>query len=176
MPSDLRYPIGPFEATSEISPADLKGYLDRIESTPRRLRAALEGLTPRQLDTPYRPEGWTLRQVVHHLPDSHMNAYVRVKLTLTEDRPKIRPYFEDRWGELEDCREGPIEPSIALLEALHTRWVPVLRALRPDQLERQYEHPEYGKTVSLRTMIATYAWHDDHHIAHITTLREREGW
>jgi uncharacterized damage-inducible protein DinB len=176
MNTDLRYPIGEFVPPADLAQSNLEEFFERIESAPKNLRNAVEDLSAAQLDTRYRPEGWTVRQVVHHLPDSHMNAYIRVKLALTEDAPTIRPYFEDRWAKLEDSHKGPIEPPLALFETLHTRWIPLLRNLTPDQLARTYTNPEYGETVSLRTMIATYAWHGDHHIAQIQALRDREGW
>ena len=176
MTIDLRYPIGECVPPDEITQSDLEKYFACIESAPKRLRDAVEDLSSDQLDTPYRPEGWTIRQTVHHLSDSHMNAYIRVKLALTEEAPTVRPYLEDRWGELEDSREGPIEPSLDLFDTLHARWMHVLRGLTADQLERIHVDPEYKTKLSLRTMVATYAWHGDHHIAHITALRERNDW
>ena len=173
--ADLRYPIGPFVKPDTFDPAGRKGAIDRIASTPGRLRSAVEGLSPSQLDTQYRPGGWTVRQVVHHLPDSHLNSYVRFKRALTEDQPVICTYHEDRWAELPDGKIAPIEVSLHLLEFLHTRWVAVLRSLTPDDLARTLDHPEIG-ILSLDAMLALYAWHGDHHIAHLTSLREREGW
>jgi len=173
--ADLRYPIGPFVKPDSYDAASRSAAIDRIASVPRRLRGAVDGLGPWQLDTQYRPGGWTVRQVVHHLPDSHMNSYVRFKRTLTEDQPVICTYHEDRWAELPDEKTGPIEASLDLLEALHVRWVALLRLLTPDHLARTLDHPEIG-ILSLDAMLALYAWHGDHHIAHITSLREREGW
>lgn len=139
-----------------------------------RLRAAVEGLTEAQLDTPYRPGGWTVRQVVHHVPDSHLNAYIRMKLALTEDGPTIKPYDENLWAELSDSRM-PVDASLSLMDALHRRWVTVLRSLQPADFARTFLHPEAG-VVSLDRLIALYAWHGRHHVAHITSLRQRMGW
>jgi hypothetical protein len=129
-----------------------------------------------QLDTPYRPGGWTVRQVVHHLPDSHLHAYTRIKLALTEEEPTIKPYEEARWAELPDARTGPIDPSLALLESLHQRWLLLLRQLRPSDFERRFRHPEHNRMFALDETIALYAWHGRHHVAHITSLRQRMGW
>jgi len=171
--TDLRYPIGKFDGvySAEKKPQ----YLSEIEQTPVRLRAAVQGLSPEQLDTPYRPGGWTVRQVVHHLPDSHMNSYVRFKLALTEDEPTIKPYAEDRWAELGDTKITPIETSLTLLESLHQRWVALLRSLTPEQWKRAFRHPELG-LMSLEKTLALYAWHGRHHVMQITARRERNGW
>jgi hypothetical protein len=173
--SDLRYPIGEFEAPSTISREERARFIQQIEELPGRLRRAVADLTSTQLDTPYRPGGWTLRQVVHHLPDSHMNGYVRFKLALTEDDPIIKPYQEDRWAELEDGRTSPVEVSLAFVEPLHRRWVLMLRGMSDDDFARTFRHPESG-TKRLDTYLALYAWHCLHHVAHITALRERMGW
>ena len=149
--------------------------IDQIAEAPAKLRAAVEGLSPEQLDTTYRPGGWTVRQVVHHLPDSHLNSYVRFKLALTEDQPTIKPYHEDRWAELEDGRNAPVELSLSLLESLHARWVLLLRSLTAEDLARTFNHPELG-IIRLDTNVSLYAWHGRHHIAQITSLRERMGW
>jgi len=173
MPTDLRYPIG----TYTVPEADASTYarlIDEIERLPDEFRAALDGLTDAQLDTPYRDGGWTVRQVAHHVPDSHMNAFVRFKLALTEDTPRIKPYEESRWADLADARL-PIAPSLALLDALHVRWVAILRAMSPADFERSYDHPENGVT-SLRSALGLYAWHGKHHTAHVRGLRERNGW
>jgi len=172
---DLRYPIGRFEFSGPNSEDDRKRYIGEIEQAPGRLRAAAAGLTDAQLDTPYRPGGWTVRQVVHHVPDSHMNSYVRFRLALTEQGPTIKPYDESRWAELTDARTAPIEISLALLEWLHARWVLLLRGLTPGDFAREFRHPELGE-VSLDKNLALYAWHGRHHAAHITSLRERMGW
>jgi uncharacterized damage-inducible protein DinB len=172
---DLRYPIGKFEKDDSPSPEKRRRYIEEIDAAPARLRAAVAGLKPEQLDTPYRPGGWTVRQVVHHVPDSHLNAYVRFKLALTEDEPTIKPYDEARWAELADTRSTPIETSLALLDFLHQRWGKLLRALSPSDLSRKLVHPELG-VMSLDTVLCHYAWHGRHHVAHITSLRERNGW
>jgi len=172
---DLRYPIGRFKFEESITEEQRRRFIDQIEGTPAELRSAVQGLSPEQLDTPYRPGGWTVRQVVHHLPDSHLNSYTRFKLALTEDEPTIKPYHEDRWAELEDSRNAPIEMSLMLLEALHRRWVLLLRSLSPPEFARTFKHPELG-VVSLDKNISLYAWHGRHHVAHITSLRERMGW
>ncbi|AHG89101.1 DinB-like domain protein [Gemmatirosa kalamazoonensis] len=177
MTTDLRYPIGRFTPpdAATATAATYARLIDEIERAPRELRAALEGLTDAQLDTPYRDGGWTVRQVAHHVPDSHLNAYVRFKLALTEDEPRIKPYEEAQWAELRDSRL-PIAPSLALLDALHVRWVTVLRAIPVEDFERRaYDHPETGR-VPLRAALGLYAWHGRHHTAHILGLRERMGW
>jgi len=172
---DLRYPIGRFKFEESITEEQRRRFIDQIEGTPAELRSVVQGLSPEQLDTPYRPGGWTVRQVVHHLPDSHLNSYTRFKLALTEDEPTIKPYHEDRWAELEDSRNAPIEMSLMLLEALHRRWVLLLRSLSPPEFARTFKHPELG-VVRLDKNISLYAWHGRHHVAHITSLRERMGW
>ncbi len=149
--------------------------IDQIAAAPLRMREAVSGLTPSQLDTTYRPGGWTLRQVVHHVPDSHLNAYVRFKLALTEDGPTIKPYDEARWAELSDTRDTPLNTSLAMLEALHDRWVRLLRSMAPADFQRQLKHPESG-TMTLDALLSLYAWHGRHHVAHITSARERNHW
>ncbi|GJG86444.1 putative metal-dependent hydrolase [Gemmatimonadetes bacterium T265] len=171
----LRYPTGTWAPLPPDTPlAAIHALVDRIAATPAALRAAVDGLGDAQLDTPYRDGGWTVRQVVHHVADSHMNAYVRVKKALTEDAPLIAPYDEARWAELPDARL-PVGPSLALLDALHLRWDAVLRSLGPDDFARAYRHPELGE-VPLRTAVAIYAWHGAHHTAHVAGLRRRMGW
>jgi len=150
--------------------------IDAIARLPDDLRAAVRGLSESQLDTPYRPEGWTVRQVVHHVPDSHLNAYVRFKLALTEVAPTIKPYDEAEWAKLSDVRDTPIETSLTLLSAMHDRWVRLLRAMSPDDFARTLDHPDWDAPLSLDMMLALYAWHGPHHTAHITTLRQRMGW
>ena len=172
---DLRYPIGQFRYEAEPDQHRREQWIDQIAATPANLRAAVAGLSPHQLDTPYRDKGWTVRQVVHHLPDSHLNAYTRIKLALTEDEPTIRPYEEARWAELPDARDGPVELSLTLLDVLHQRWVLLLRSLRPDDFHRRYRHPEHGRLFELDEVVALYAWHGRHHVAHITSLRSRMG-
>ncbi len=172
---DLRYPVGQFSFAGTFSPKERASLIDQIAATPERMRAAVAGLSNEQLDTPYRPGGWSVRQVVHHVPESHLNSYIRFKLAITEDQPTIKPYFEDRWAQLQDALVSPIEPSLDLLEALHQRWVWFLRSLKDEDFKRTFQHPEQG-LVSLNKNVALYAWHGRHHVAHITTLRERMGW
>lgn len=150
--------------------------IDAIARLPDDFRGAVRGLSESQLDTPYRPEGWTVRQLVHHVPDSHMNAYVRFKLALTEDVPTIKPYDEAEWAKLSDVRDTPIETSLTLLSAMHDRWVRLLSAMSPDDFARKLNHPDWDAPLSLDTMLALYAWHGPHHTAHITSLRQRMGW
>jgi len=173
--SDLRYPIGKFTFESPSTAEQRQELLNHIEQAPNRLRAAIKGLSEQQLDTPYRPDGWTVRQVVHHVPDSHLNAYVRFKLALTEDEPTIKTYAEDRWAQLADTQATPIEVSLSLLDSLHARWVRLLRSLQPEDWKRTFRHPELG-LISLEKNLALYSWHGQHHVAHIMRLREREGW
>ena len=172
---NLQYPIGKFEAASGTTHEQRHVLIDSIAGAPARLRAAIADLSAAQLDEPYRPGGWTVRQVVHHLPDSHLNAYTRFKLALTEDEPTIKTYEEGRWAELPEARSAPIGVSLALLDALHERWVLMLRVLAPGQYARKLRHPEWG-LVSLDQMLALYAWHSRHHVAHVTALRARMGW
>ncbi len=172
---DPRFPIGPFQMPDDFGPGEAAAAIDAITVFPDTLRAALAGLDADQLDTPYRAGGWTLRQVVHHIADSHMNSYVRVRLTLTEDNPTIRPYDEAAWAELIDARTGDVADSLALIEALHTRWVQLLASLRPADLQRPYTHPDSGAH-TLAHSLAFYAWHGAHHVAHITQLRSERGW
>jgi uncharacterized damage-inducible protein DinB len=173
--NDVRYPIGKFSYDGNLTENQKGTFLDEIAQTPARLRAAVKGLSSDQLDTPYRPGGWTVRQVVHHVPDSHLNAYVRFKLALTEDAPTIKPYAEDRWAELADTKATPVEVSLTLLDSLHDRWVRLLRALTTEEWKRTFRHPDLGP-MTLEKTLALYAWHGRHHVAHITALREREGW
>jgi hypothetical protein len=175
MTTDLRYPIGKFERPASSSPDDRRRRIEEIAGLPAALRAAVEGLSPEQLDTPYRPGGWTVRQVVHHVPDSHINAYVRFRLALTEETPRIKPYDEARWAELPDARTLPPDVSLALLDALHDRWVTLLSAVGDDAWSRRIDHPENGP-MTLDALLAMYAWHGRHHVAHVTALRERMGW
>ena len=173
--SDPRYPIGKFSFDGTLTSGQKKHYLDDIEQTPERLRAAVRGLSDQQLNTPYREGGWTVRQLTHHVPDSHMNAYIRFKLALTEDEPTIRPYMEDRWAELAESKQAPIDVSLALLDSLHQRWRLVLRNISDADWKRTFRHPEMG-LLSLEKTLALYAWHGRHHVAHVTTLREKMGW
>jgi hypothetical protein len=171
----LAYPIGRFQAPDAIDASARDAFVAHIELAPASLRNAIEGLDERQLDTPYRPGGWSVRQVVHHLPDSHLNAYVRFKLALTEDQPTIHPYDQARWAELPEAMAGPVRFSLDLLANLHARWVACIRALPSASFDRTFRHPELG-VMSLNQQLALYAWHGRHHVAHITSLRAREGW
>jgi len=173
--TDLRYPIGKFHFEGPLTDQQKQASLDEIARTPANLRTAVKGLSEAQLDTPYRPGGWTVRQVVHHVPDSHMNSYVRFKLALTEDEPTIKPYAEDRWAELADTKATPVEVSLTLLDSLHDRWVHLLRSLGPEEWKRTFRHPEMG-AMSLEKTLALYAWHGRHHVAHVTELRKRMSW
>jgi uncharacterized damage-inducible protein DinB len=173
--NDPRYPIGKFQGLPGYDPAARGVFIRQIEETPARLRHAINGLSEKQLDHPYREGGWTVRQVVHHLPDSHMNSYVRFKLAVTEEEPTIKPYNEAQWAELHDATTVAVEVSLALLEALHRRWVVFLRSLSEAQFSRTFKHPELG-IITLDQNLALYAWHGRHHVAHITTLRDRMGW
>jgi uncharacterized damage-inducible protein DinB len=174
--SDPRYPIGPFQRRDELTPDERAAMLEDIAATPARLREAVAGLTGEQLDTPYREGGWTLRQVVHHVPDSHLNAYCRLKLALTEEQPTIRPYDESLWAKLEDVQRTPVEVSLTLLESLHSRWMDLFRSMKPDDFRRTFRHPEHDGTQTLDWLVAMYSWHGRHHVGHITSTRQRLGW
>lgn len=173
--TDLRYPNGPFVFDGIGTDESRRRRVDAIAGTPAAMRNAVRGLDDAQLDTPYRPGGWTVRQVVHHVPDSHLNAYTRFKLALTEDTPTIRTYEEARWAELADSKM-PIEASLQLLENLHERWVTLLRSLGAADFARRLFHPERKATMTLDELLALYAWHGPHHVAHVTRLRDRESW
>jgi hypothetical protein len=172
---DPRYPIGKFKYDGPPTQAQRSDLISSIEQAPAALRAAVKGLTSQQLDTPYRDGGWTVRQVVHHVPESHMNAYVRFKLALTEDEPTIKPYAEDLWAKLPDVQAVPVEVSLALLDALHVRFAEVLRGMEHDDWKRTFRHPELG-VVPLEKNLALYSWHGKHHVAHITELRKKMAW
>lgn len=171
----LRFPIGRFEEDPQPTRAKHKSWIDQIGRVPGELRALVQDLSERQLDTPYRPDGWTVRQVVHHLADSHLNAYVRTKLALTEEEPTIKPYDQAAWAELPDGSTAPIESSMSLLEALHARWVATLRAAEEGAFKRTLNHPEQG-VITISRIVQSYAWHGQHHIAHVNTLRDKMGW
>jgi uncharacterized damage-inducible protein DinB len=172
---DLRYPIGRMERKTSLTADERRAAIDAIAAAPARLRTAVNGLTDSQLDTPYRPEGWTVRQVVHHVADSHMNAYTRFRLALTEDNPTIKPYDEAAWAELPDMRAMPVWVSLDLLDRLHERLVFMLRATAPGAFARTLVHPENGP-MTLDALLGVYAWHGRHHTAHVTALRERMKW
>jgi hypothetical protein len=173
---ELKYPMGKFVKPESFTPEILNHYIRNIESFPSRLRTEVEHLTDEQLDTRYRAGGWTIRQVVNHCADSHMNSFTRFKLALTEDTPTIKPYFEARWAELADSKNMPIEPALKILEGLHQRWVVILKSLTKEELEKKYIHPEQGKELRLDGTIGLYAWHCNHHLAHITTLKKTRNW
>ena len=175
MNQDPRFPIGKFAWPTAVSPADRVRFISTIAETPARVRAAVTGLTHAQLDTPYRDGGWTVRQVVHHVPDSHMNAYIRFRLALTEQEPVIKPYDEAAWAALPDVIATPVDVSLSLLENLHSRWVMLLRGMSEPDWKKTFRHPELG-LVSLENNLALYAWHGNHHVAHITALRARRNW
>jgi uncharacterized damage-inducible protein DinB len=175
MTTDPRYPIGKFQAPAAHTPESRAKMIAEIAAAPAALRAALSGLSPSQVETPYREGGWTVRQVAHHVPDSHLNAYVRIRLALTEENPTVKPYDEAKWAELPDVKTVPVEVSLSLLESLHTRWVALLKSMTPAQWARTYNHPEYGK-VTMEWVLSQYAWHGKHHVAQITTLRGSKGW
>ena len=175
MINDLRYPIGEFDRSYEVSPAARAERIKVITELPSAVAIAVTGLSERQLDTEYRPDGWTVRQTVHHIADSHSNSLTRFKLALTEDSPPtIRPYYEERWAELGDSKL-PVDVSLKMIEAIHTRWVALLDTMNEDDFKREFVHPETGNW-PLEGALALYAWHSQHHTAHITRLREREGW
>jgi uncharacterized damage-inducible protein DinB len=171
----LRFPVGRFDPNVESAADQRADLIQEIAAAPAKLRAALAGLSPEQLDTPYREGGWTVRQVAHHVPDSHMNAYVRFRLALTEDCPAIKSYEQQLWAELADTRTVPIDVSLALLDALHIRWVATLEGMSPQDFRRPLRHQDWG-VIPIDTMLRLYAWHGRHHIAHITGLRARNGW
>jgi hypothetical protein len=175
MNDDQRFPIGQPELRQRLTPEQRVPLIENVERLPQRLSAAVSGLSAAQLDTPYRPGGWSVRQVVHHFADSHMNAFVRFKLALTEDGPIVKTYEEARWAETPDAKTPPIELSMGLVENLHARWVLLMRSLSPEDWARKLTHPERG-LVTLDENLCLYSWHSRHHVAHITALREREGW
>lgn len=171
-----KYPIGKFQKSDTLTKDILNKFIDDIEIFPKKLKKEVENLSDEKLDTPYRPEGWTIRQVVNHCADSHMNSLIRFKLALTEDRPIIKPYYEERWAELADSKNMPIEPALKMLEGIHERWTVLLRSLTETELSRTFIHPEHGKEFRLDENIEVYAWHCNHHLAHITTLKTNKGW
>jgi hypothetical protein len=173
---ELRYPVGKFDWDAPIKAADFPTLIAAIAEAPGALRAAVAGLSPNRLETPYRPGGWRVKQLVHHIPDSHLNAYTRFKLALTEVEPTIKPYNEAAWAELADSQSVPIDVSLTLLDSLHARWVALLRSMDAADFGRTLRHPEHDRVLTLGQMLGLYAWHGRHHVAHITALRKREGW
>jgi len=172
---DLRYPIGKADTKSPLAAGERAQKIDAIAALPAQLRKAVAGLNDAQLDTPYRPGGWTVRQLVHHVADSHMNAFIRFRLGFTEDNPTIKPYDEKAWTELPDNRHLPVEVSLQLLDSLHERMVHMLRSVAPASFQRSIQHPENGP-MTLDAVVSMYAWHGQHHTAHVTALRQRQGW
>lgn len=172
---DIRYPIGKFIAQDQHTPSEISACINRIETLPEKLEKVIAGLTAKQLDTPYREGGWTVRQVVHHVADSHMNAYIRTKWILSEETPLIKAYLEKIWAETPETKADPAL-STALIKALHTKWTLLLKSLTPEQLKRELIHPETKKHIALHNLIAMYAWHGEHHLAHITGLKHRMNW
>ena len=173
--TDLRYPIGRLQMEDKITGDKRRQYIDQFEETPAKLRAAVGGLSASQLDAPYRPEGWTIRQVTHHLVDSHLNAYVRFKMALTEETPVVKSYDQKQWGELEDSRIAPVEASLSLFDGLYQRWTILMRSLSPEGFARTLNHPDWG-IISLDGYLSICVWHGLHHIAHITSHRHRMNW
>jgi len=173
--TDPRYPVGTFERRPALTPDERRALINIIADAPRNMRDAVANLSDQQLDASYREGGWTVRQVVHHVPDSHLNAYIRLKLALTEEGPTIKPYDEARWAELADSRDTPIEVSLNLLESLHARWVMLMNSMRDEDFARKFRHPEHGD-VDVDWLVQLYAWHSRHHVGHITSLRARNGW
>ena len=172
----LKYPIGKFGKPTVITKDILKKWISDISTFHKRLLIEVKNLTDEQLDTPYRPDGWTIRQVIHHCADSHMNSLTRLKLALTEDQPTIKPYFEERWAELIDTKSMPIQPSLKMIEGIHERWTVLLNNLTDEQYGRIFIHPEHGKTYRVDENIGVYAWHCNHHLAHITETKKRNNW
>lgn len=173
--TDPRYPLGTSPRPESADAAKIPNFIASLAALPENLRSAVYGLNEEQLNTPYREGGWTVRQLIHHIADSHMNAYVRTRLALTEDWPVIKPYNEKLWAELEDARTLPVQVSLELLEPLHRRWVALFQSLSGADWQRGYQHPEQGRT-NLLQMLAVYEWHSRHHVAHITELRKSKGW
>jgi uncharacterized damage-inducible protein DinB len=175
MSEDLRFPIGEFEKISEVSAETRGRFIQTIEELPAKFREAVSGLSDEQLDTPYRPDGWTVRQLVHHLADSHINSFCRFKLGLSEDTPTIKPYFEAQWAETADAKNAPVELSLNIIEGVHARWALLLKSMTEADFARKINHPERG-VMSLDSLLALYDWHSRHHTAHVTNLRERNNW
>lgn len=174
MSEDLSYPIGKFDSNFEATAELRRKFIGEVAELPEKLRDAVENLSDEQLDTPYRPEGWTVRQTIHHVADSHLNAFTRFKLALTEDFPTIRPYFEDRWAKLADSH-SPINFSMQIIEGVHARWTALLNSMSEEDFQRRLNHPESGEW-TLGKMLGQYAWHGKHHTAHIVSLKNRNGW
>lgn len=172
----LKFPIGQFDKPTTITKDCIEQWINAISTFPARLTSEVSNLTDEQLDTPYRPNGWTIRQVIHHCADSHMNSLTRLKLTLTEDHPTIKPYFEERWAELADSKSMPISSSLKMLEGIHERWTVLLKNLTEENYKLVFIHPEHGKSFRIDENIGVYAWHCNHHLAHITETKKRHHW
>lgn len=172
----LKYPLGKWKAPAVIDSVVLKEYINTIESFPISLQKAVKNMSDEQLDTPYREEGWSIQQVVHHCADSHMNSLIRLKLALTENAPTIKPYREELWADLADSKKMDVKASLQIIEGVHARWVAVLKSLSETQFDRTFIHPESKRTFSLRESTSLYAWHCEHHLAHINTLKQNKGW
>lgn len=175
MSEDLRYPIGKFEAAKDITPEMREKFIQTVEELPAKLRAAVDDLSDEQLDTPYRPDGWTIRQVVHHVADSHINSICRFKLGLSEDTPTIKPYEEALWAEMADAKNAPVDLSLNVIDGVHARWTMLLKSMSKTDFERKINHPERG-AMTLNSLLALYDWHSRHHTAHVTKLREKNNW
>lgn len=176
MTEDFRYPVGKFAMPAESTPANLAAWRTDLAELPAKMRAAIAGLSDAQLDTPYRDGGWTVRQTVHHVADSHLNAYCRFRLALTEDTPTIKTYEEARWAELVDAGTSPVAPSLGILDGVHTRLITLIDSLTPAQWQRGFVHPEHGRTMTIAQLAALYSWHSRHHVAQINNLRKRSTW
>ena len=172
----LQYPIGRYQKPEHYTPEMIKEWINVLQALPSWMDACIENLDAPQLQVPYREGGWTIQQVVHHVADSHINAYIRLKLALTEDNPTVKPYSEKAWAELADVSLVPVNVSVTLLHAIHRRMVAVLQNMQPSDWERTFYHPEHQRSFPVWEMVAMYAWHSRHHTAHITQLRERMGW
>jgi len=172
----LKYPIGKFQRPADLSPDRVAEWVNDIEQLPQQLRASIAGFSEEQINTPYRPEGWTVRQLIHHIADSHMNSYIRYRWTLTEDNPTIKAYHQSAWGDLPDCKSEPVEVSLSILEGVHQRWVTLLKSFGPAEWKRTFFHPESEQQFTLDLNTAIYSWHGKHHLAHIEALKNRKGW
>ena len=175
MSEDLRFPIGKFNPPQEVPPEMREKFIQTIEELPEKFRQAVSGLNEEQIDMPYRPEGWTIRQLVHHVADSHINSFCRFKLGLSEEIPTIKPYDEALWAEMPDSKNAPINLSLNLIDGIHARWTMLLKSMTEEDFAREINHPERG-TMSLNVLLALYDWHSRHHTAHVTNLRERNNW
>jgi uncharacterized damage-inducible protein DinB len=173
---DVRYPVGKFDRRDRLTPGERSAMIEAVAEAPARMRDAVRSLDAAKLDAPYREGGWTVRQVVHHVPDSHMNAYLRFKWALTEERPTIKPYDEAEWAKLSDSQDTPVETSLTMLEALHDRWVRLMRKMTDADFKRVLLHPEHAGEMTLDSMLGLYEWHGRHHVGHVTALRKRSGW